>query len=65
MIAFDLSRFSGEKSPVWLYYKGEPWYRLTPPVAKSIDLPGSVLADMSVRLDSDQSAKLTPLVRKN
>lgn len=65
MMSCDLSRFSAEKSPVWLYYKGEPWYRLTPPVAKSIDLPGSVLADMSVRLDSDREAKLVPLVRKN
>ena len=65
MMTYDLSRFSREKSPVWLYYKGEPWYRLTPPVAASIDLPGSVLADMSVRLDSDKSAKLTPLVKKN
>ena len=65
MMTYDLSRFSKEQSPVWLYYKGEPWYRLAPPVAATIDLPGSVLADMTVRLDSDKSAKLTPLVRKN
>jgi len=65
MLTYDLSRFSRETSPVWLYYKGEPWYRLAPPVAAGIDLPGSVLADMSVRLESDKSAKLTPLVRKN
>ena len=63
MMTYDLSRFSREKSPVWLYYKGEPWYRLAPPIAASIDLPFSVLADMSVRLDSDKEAKLTPLVR--
>jgi len=63
MMTYDLSRFSREKSPVWLYYKGEPWYRLAPPVAASIDLPSSVLADISVRLDSDKSAKLTPLVQ--
>ena len=65
MLSYDLSRFANEKSPVWLYYKGEPWYRLVPPVAKSIDLPGSVLADMAVRLDSDKDAKLVPLVSRN
>ena len=63
MISYDISRFSAEKSPVWLYYKGEPWYRLAPPVAKTIDLPASVLADMSVRLDSDKEAKLVPLMQ--
>ncbi|MBP5586165.1 MAG: hypothetical protein J6Y92_07425 [Lentisphaeria bacterium] len=63
MVSFDISRFSREKSPVWLYYKGEPWYRLAPPIARTIDLPGSVLADMSVRLDSDREAKLVPLVQ--
>ncbi len=63
MISFNLSRFSAEKSPVWLYYKGEPWYRLAPPIAKTIDLPASVLADMTVRLDSDKEAKLVPLVQ--
>ena len=65
MMSCDLSRFANEKSPVWLYYKGEPWYRLAPPVAKSIDLPGSVLADMAVRLDSDKEANLTPLASRN
>ena len=65
MVSYDISRFGAEKSPVWLYYKGEPWYRLAPPVAQTIDLPASVLADMSVRLDSDKEAKLTPLVRKD
>jgi len=65
MLSYDLSRFSGEQAPVWLYYKGEPWYRLAPPIAASIDLPASVLADMAVRLDSDKDAKLVPLVRKN
>ena len=65
MLSYDLSRFGNEKSPVWLYYKGEPWYRLTPPIAASIDLPASVLADMTVRLDSDKDAKLVPLVRKD
>ena len=65
MFSFDLSRFSGETSPVWLYYRGEPWYRLAPPIAQSIDLPASALADMTVRLDSDKEAKLVPLVRKN
>ena len=64
MFSCDISRFSAEESPVWLYYKGEPWYRLTPPIAKTIDLPVSVLADMTVRLDSDQDAKLVPLVQK-
>ena len=63
MVSFDISRFSEEKSPVWLYYKGEPWYRLAPPIARTIDLPGSVLADMTVRLDSDKEAKLIPLVQ--
>ena len=63
MISFDISRFSEEKAPVWLYYKGEPWYRLAPPVAKTVDLPASVLADMTVRLDSDKDAKLVPLVQ--
>ena len=65
MFSFDLSRFSGETSPVWLYYRGEPWYRLAPPVAQTVDLPASVLADMSVRLDSDKDGKLVPLVRRN
>ncbi len=65
MISFDLSRFGAEKSPVWLYYRGEPWFRLTPPIAQTVDLPASVLADMTVRLDSDKEAKLVPLVRKN
>jgi len=65
MISYDISRFSREKSPVWLYYRGEPWYRLAPPIARTIDLPASVLADMTVRLDSDKEAKLTPLVRKD
>jgi hypothetical protein len=65
MLSYDLSRFANEKSPVWLYYRGEPWYRLAPPIAATIDLPRSVLADMSVRLDSDKEAKLTPLVQKN
>ena len=64
MFSCNISRFSAEESPVWLYYKGEPWYRLTPPIAKTIDLPVSVLADMTVRLDSDQDAKLVPLVQK-
>lgn len=64
MLSFDLSRFRAEKAPVWLYYKGEPWYRLAPPIADSIDLPAAVLADMTVRLESDRSGKLTPL-RKN
>ncbi len=63
MISYDISRFGKEKSPVWLYYKGEPWYRLTPPIARTIDLPGSVLTDMTVRLDSDKEAKLVPLVQ--
>ncbi len=63
MVSFNLSRFSAEKSPVWLYYKGEPWYRLAPPIAKTIDLPASVLADMTVRLDSDKDANLVPLVQ--
>ena len=36
-----------------------------PPVAKTTDLPGSVLADMAVRLDSDKAVKLTPLVGRN
>ena len=65
MLSYDLSRFANEQSPVWLYYKGEPWYRLAPPVARTIDLPASVLADITVRLDSDREAKLTPLVQKN
>ena len=39
--------------------------RLTPPIARSIELPGSVLPDMTVRLDSDREAKLVPLVKKN
>ncbi|MBR4253931.1 MAG: transglutaminase domain-containing protein [Lentisphaeria bacterium] len=65
MVSYDISRFSGEKSPVWLYYKGEPWYRLAPPVARTIDLPASVLADMSVRLDSNKEAGLVPLVQAN
>ena len=63
MISYDLSRFGAEKSPVWLYYRGEPWYRLAPPVAQTVDLPASVLADMTVRLDSDKDAKLVPLVQ--
>jgi hypothetical protein len=63
MISFDISRFGAEQSPVWLYYKGEPWYRLAPPIAKTVDLPASVLADMTVRLDSDKDAKLVPLVQ--
>jgi hypothetical protein len=65
MISCDISRFSAEKSPVWLYYRGEPWYRLAPPIARTIDLPASVLADMTVRLDSDKEAKLSPLVRRD
>ncbi len=65
MFSCDISRFSAEQSPVWLYYRGEPWYRLAPPIAKTIDLPASVLADMAVRLDSDKEAKLVPLMRKN
>ena len=64
MMSCDLSKYRAEKSPVWLYYKGEPWYRLAPPIADSIDLPASVLADMTVRLESDRSGTLTPL-RKN
>ena len=63
MISYNISRFSSESSPVWLYYKGEPWYRLAPPIARSIDLPASVLADITVRLDSDEDAKLVPLVQ--
>ena len=63
MVSFDISRFGAEKSPVWLYYKGEPWYRLAPPIARTVDLPASVLADMTVRLDSDKDAKLVPLVQ--
>ncbi len=63
MVSFDISRFGAEKSPVWLYYKGEPWYRLAPPIAKTVDLPASVLADMTVRLDSDKDAKIVPLVQ--
>jgi hypothetical protein len=65
MFSCDLSRFSAEKSPVWLYYRGEPWHRLAPPVARSIDLPASALADMTVRLESDKEGKLVPLVQKN
>ena len=65
MMSCDLSRFKNEQSPVWLYYKGEPWFRLAPPVAKTIDLPASVLADMTVRLESDRDAKLAPLVNRN
>ena len=63
MVSCDISRFGKEKSPVWLYYKGEPWFRLAPPIARTIDLPGSVLTDITVRLDSDKEAKLVPLVR--
>ena len=63
MVSFNLARFSEETSPVWLYYKGEPWYRLAPPIARTIDLPSSVLLDITVRFESDKDAKLVPLVQ--
>ena len=63
MVSYDITPFSEEKSPVWLYYKGEPWYRLPPPIARTVDLPSSVLPDITVRFDSDREARLVPLVQ--
>ena len=63
MVSYDITPFSEEKSPVWLYYRGEPWYRLPPPIARTIDLPSSVLLDITVRFESDKDAKLVPLVQ--
>lgn len=63
MVSYDITPFSEEKSPVWLYYKGEPWFRLPPPITRTVDLPESVLLDITVRFDSDKDAKLVPLVQ--
>jgi hypothetical protein len=63
MVSYDITPFSEEKAPVWLYYKGEPWYRLPPPITRTVDLPSSALLDISVRFESDKEAKLVPLVR--
>ena len=63
MVSYDITPFSEETAPVWLYYKGEPWYRLPPPITRTVDLPSSVLLDISVRFDSDKDAKLVPLVQ--
>ena len=63
MVSYDITPFSEEKAPVWLYYKGEPWYRLPPPITRTVDLPESVIPDITVRFESDKDAKLVPLVQ--
>ena len=63
MVSYDITPFSEETAPVWLYYKGEPWFRLPPPITRTVDLPSSALLDITVRFDSDKEAKLVPLVQ--
>lgn len=54
MVRIKLAQEARGGKNIWLYYKGEPWFRLTPTeAAKGIELPASVFPDLQSYCEAD------------
>lgn len=57
------NNFTKNNKTIWIYYKGEPWYRLTPAqAAAGIEIPAEVQKDLTVYNEADAPGTFKPAV---